>query len=313
MWWFPCANGYGIAPGSGCGLRVFGFDLAITTLHFERNVTIPMSAYSPDVSLPNRPIQVSPKAVARPRLGIFATIVLFTLGVGLTIWQAPGIWRDMQLKSNGVHTNEFRIESGDCTTRNVVFTSCDAHFYFVPEAAEEIYEAKADFMFLDWGSEDYLVDVVYAPDDPAKATLSLGVDKLWNRALTWGAFAVLLIGGGVIMVFQFVRTASDRRALREPGLLGTVPVEIKNIAQSRNATFITYARKTTGKRLNRNHFTKLAKGQEALIMQGADGKPFGLAVTHPGTTTPVLLDQGLTHIDLTDAERAEFFAQLRGQ
>src|SRR5690625_2329039 len=232
MWWFPCANGYGIAPGSGCGLRVFGFDLAITSLNFERNVTIPMSAYSPDVSLPNRPIQVSPKAVARPRLGIFATIVLFTLGVGLTIWQAPGIWRDMQLKSDGVHTNEFRIESGDCTTRNVVFTSCDAHFYFVPEAAEEIYEAKADFMFFVLDSVDYLVDFVYDPDDSVNATLSLGVYNLWNSVLTWGAFAVLLIGGGDIMVFDFVRPACDRRALSEPGLLGTVPVETKNIAQS---------------------------------------------------------------------------------
>src|SRR5690625_3841858 len=103
-----------------------------------------MSDTAPNVSLPNRPIQVSPKAVARSQLGIFAAIVLLALGVVLSIWQAPGIWRDMQLKSDGVHTNEFRIESGDCTTRNVVFTSCDAHFYFVPEAAEEIYEAKAE-------------------------------------------------------------------------------------------------------------------------------------------------------------------------
>src|SRR5690625_1808023 len=101
MWWFPCANGYGIVPGGGCGLRVGEFDLAITPLHFERNVTIPMSASAPDVSLPNRPIQVSPKAVARPKLGIFAAIVLLALGVGLTIWQARSEEHTSELQSRG--------------------------------------------------------------------------------------------------------------------------------------------------------------------------------------------------------------------
>lgn len=264
----------------------------------------------PQVNLPTRSIQIDPKAVARPKMGIFAVIVLLVIGLALTIWQGPGIWRDVQLKSDGVHTSAFRITKGDCTTRNLVFTSCDAQFDFITHDSEDVYQASADFMFLDWSSGDYAVDVVYDAEDPSKATLSLGLDKLWNRALTWGVLAIFFIGGGGFMIVLIVRTSRDRKALREPGLLSTTAVEIKQTANSRKSSFITYSHAIPGKKMKRNYFTHFAHGQEPLIMQGYDGKPFGLAVTHPGTTTPVLLDRGLTRVAISDAERAGIFAQL---
>src|SRR5690625_4981700 len=88
---------------------------------------------------PPRPIEIDPASVSRPRLAYFSIVFLLLLAVLLTAWQAPGIWRDVQLKNNGTVTDEFRITKGQCNTSNLVFTDCDTKFQFVTADSDCIY------------------------------------------------------------------------------------------------------------------------------------------------------------------------------
>lgn len=259
---------------------------------------------------PARPIQVDPASISRPRLAYLSIVILFLLAVLLTAWQAPGILRDLQLKSSGTVTNEFHITKGECTTRNLVFTDCDTKFQFITASSDRVYSGEASFMFLDWSTGDYAVDVIYDADDPSRATLSLGTDKILNRSLTWGAFAILLYGGSFFMLAATVRSHGDKKKLATASPLSTVAVELKNFTKRRKSSLVTYSLKTERKWFKHNIFTKFPAGQEPLLLHAPGGKPFGVAVIHQATSSPILLDRGLTRLNLTDDERKEIWRQL---
>lgn len=271
------------------------------TVRHLRSGYMPTSSFEPAVNFPTRPLQIAPKSVSAPKLGVFAIVILLALGLFLTIWQAPGLWRDAQIKLDPVATEDFGLIEGECETRQLVFTSCDTHFLY--QVDEQIYEEEASFMFLDWSNSDYEVEVIYSAKDPTLASLSLGIDKFWNRLAIWGVLVALFYGSAIWMAYLMVRTARDRRSLSRPGVLTPIGVEIRNVQAKRRSSFITYGEKTD-KRFKRNYFTKFQKGAEPLYLYDAEGKPYGLAVKHEGSRAPVLLDQALMRVEMTDAERA---------
>ena len=262
---------------------------------------MPTSSFEPAVNFPTRPLQIAPKSVSAPKLGVFAIVIMLALGLFLTIWQAPGLWRDAQIKLDPVATEDFGLIEGECETRQLVFTSCDTHFLY--QVDEQIYEEEASFMILDWSNSDYEVEVIYSAKDPMLASLSLGIDKFWNRLAIWGVLVALFYGSAIWMTYLMVRTARDRRSLSRPGVLTPIGVEIRNVQAKRRSSFITYGEKTD-KRFKRSYFTKFQKGAEPLYLYDAEGKPYGLAVKHEGSRAPVLLDQALMRVEMTDAERA---------
>ncbi|NKF32874.1 hypothetical protein HER21_41335, partial [Pseudomonas sp. BGM005] len=81
------------------------------------------------------------------------------------------------------------------------------------------------------------------------------------------------------------------------------PVEITAFDRKRNILSVTYNDKIANDRTGRSAYTRMKKGEKPLIVGDANGKAVALAVRHGKTALPVLLDDRLQRLALTEAER----------
>lgn len=256
-------------------------------------------------SLPDRPLRLVPGAVSGPRLFLFALTVFLLIGGAIAWWQTPGLIRDWQINQNPVVLYDGDIQNGKCTTRKGFFTDCEAHLAYDYNGRH--YESDVTLMFVDLHSGDYEVDLVISGDKPELATMSLGLEKLWNRLTVFVLFTLLFFGMAAMLVWQKLRAAQVSAALSRPGRLALVPVEITQVQDARGSSFVTY-RPAEGTKTAL--LARFAKGEEPLVVQDATGQPFGLAARGEATPMPALLDADLRRIDLTEAERSAVLGAL---
>ncbi|MBB4234657.1 hypothetical protein GGD57_001213 [Rhizobium esperanzae] len=148
-------------------------------------------------------------------------------------------------------------------------------------------------------------------DHPELATISLGLDMLWNRIITLTLFVLVLGGTSLGTIFLAIRIWRVKGQLRRPARLIPVPVEIGAFDRKRGVLSITYNDKIAADKTGRSAYTRMKSGQEPLIVGEANGKAIGLAVRHGNTALPVLLDDRLQRVELTDAERTAALAPYR--
>ncbi|MBJ2150983.1 hypothetical protein [Paracoccus sp. IB05] len=258
-----------------------------------------------NLTLPDRPLKLTPGSISPPGATLFAVIVMLIVGGFLAWWQAPDIWRDWQISQNPVTVEDSDVQNGQCTTRKAFFTDCEAHVAYNYQGQH--YESDIRLMFVDFHSGDYWVDVVISGDKPHLATLSLGVEKIWNRILMLAAFALLFFGGAAAILWQRLRAGKASRALAQPSRLALLPLAITNMQNLRGKTQISYHDKDQPKPVLT---TTLRKGDAPLMVWDDQGNGYGLGVKGTGARLPALLDRGLTRIDLTDQERREALALL---
>ena len=79
------------------------------------------------------------------------------------------------------------------------------------------YDTEVEVMFVDFHMGDYETGLVISADHPELATMSLGLDKLWNRIMTLSILTVLLGGMGVGMIFLTLRNLAGQRAVAPTG------------------------------------------------------------------------------------------------
>jgi hypothetical protein len=178
------------------------------------------------------------------------------------------------------------------------------------------YDTEVEVMFVDFHMSDYETGLVISADHPELATIGLGLDKLWNRIITLTVLTVLLGGLGIGMIFLTLRIWRVKGQLRAPALLVPVPMEITAFHRRRGVLSITYNDKVASDNTGRSSYTRMKHGEEPLIIGSASGKPIGLAIRHGKTGLPVLLDNRLERVSLTDEERRAAlapFAQDNGE
>jgi hypothetical protein len=117
-------------------------------------------------------------------------------------------------------------------------------------------------------------------------------------------------GMGVGMIFLTFRIWRVKGQLHQPASLTPVPVEITAFDRRRNVLSITYNDKIASDKTGRSSYTRMAHGEEPLIIGSANGKPVGLAVRHGKTALPVLVDNRLQRVSLTDEERTAALASF---
>ncbi|WP_085782055.1 hypothetical protein [Rhizobium sp. NXC14] len=262
----------------------------------------------PALVLPSRPLSLAPDVISTPRAYFWATPVIAALAVFIVTWQAPGVIRDFQISQNPLALENGDVQSGRCTTRKLFFTDCEARLVYNYDGRK--YDTEAEVMFVDFHTGDYETGVVISADHPELATMSLGLDKLWNRIITLTVFALFLGSMSLGTLFQALRIWRVKRHLRQPAFLDTIPVEIAAFHRKRNILSVTYNDKIANGRTGRSAYTQMKGGQEPLIVGEANGKAVGLAVRHGRTALPVLLDDRLQRIGLTDDERKVALAQF---
>lgn len=253
-----------------------------------------------DLPLPNRAIAMAPKPVAAPAALLFSVVTLLVLFGFFTWWQGPGLWRDIQISQNPLTLYDAEVLDGECSTRRGL-TDCDARLVYDYEG--QSYDTEVSLAFIDFSSGDYSVDVVISADKPELATVSLGLDMLWNRLAVFTVLNLLLLGGAIAMLLGTLRAARINRAAQTPGRMTVVPIDVAAVDKRRGLTSATYAPLVDGKRKGSLTHTRFLRGQTPLMAVDSTGRLVGVGVKAEHMDVPVLLDSELHRIELSDAER----------
>lgn len=262
----------------------------------------------PTIQLPARRFALKRGVISTPLAYYFSTPILLAIAVFMVVTEGPGILRDYTISQNPL-VIDGNI-GGSCTTRKAIFTTCEVDLSY--EHGGQRYEKDVEVMFVDFHTGDYEAGLVVSADHPDLATITLGLDMLWNRIITLAAFTLLLGGGGLAMIFLAIRILRVRGQLQHPKPLAVIPVEITGMDKKRGRLAITYADRLSEGKTKRVAFTRLEAGQEPIIVGDAGSNAVALAVRHGNTALPVLLDDRLERIEMSDKERADALAQLYG-
>ncbi|MDV3249975.1 hypothetical protein DevBK_01385 [Devosia sp. BK] len=249
--------------------------------------------------LPSRSLTLAPKPFAVPAGFLFTLVILSAMAIGLAWWQGPGLLRDWEVSRDPVVLDEWDMVDGECSSRRGL-TDCEANVTYSYDGQD--YQKYITLAFFDLSSGDYTVDLVVSRDNPDLATLSLGLDMLWNRTIVMAVFMLLFGGGAIAMLFAGLQAGRANRAVAGPGRLNVVPVEVIEVKKVRGKDAVTYLDNIRSPS-KRNIRTFMDKGQEPLIGYDEAGKPVGLAVLHEQSKTPILLDSRLERIEMTESER----------
>jgi len=260
----------------------------------------------PTIKLPARPLALQPGAISIPLAYYFSTPVLLAIAIFMVVMEAPGILRDYTISQNPLAV-EGNID-GSCKTRKAFFTTCKVDLSYEREGQR--YARNVEVMFVDLHSGDYETGLVVSADHPELATITLGLDMLWNRIITLAVFTLLLGGGSLAMIFLAIRIARARGRLRHPAPLTVIPVEIMGMETKRGRLAVTYADRLSERKTGRVAHTRFESGHEPIIVGDAGSHPVALAVWHGATSLPVLLDDRLERIEMTPEERRQALEPL---
>jgi hypothetical protein len=253
--------------------------------------------------LPDRPLKLARKARPGYFGALFGALVLLVIGGFLLVWQLPGLQHDWKISRNPVVVLDGDIQDAKCTTRKAIFTDCEAHLAYSVDGKS--YESDVSLMFVDFHTGDYMVDLVRSGDEPALSTMSIGIEKLWNRVGLLVFLLLCTLGGGLVLLWQGAKNMRASGQMVGSARMAVVPVTIERVTTTGSKTNITI-RDPSGVRPRAKYVSVFGKSEAPLIMP--DGR--GIAVRLEGTTTPVLLDRGLERLDLTASERAAALASV---
>jgi hypothetical protein len=262
---------------------------------------------SPDALLPNRPIKIKRTGVWPGILQYLGGLMLVGLAAFFGIWQGPGIADDWMIAQDTIVVEDALISDGECSTSRGVFVDCSAHVSYAVEGKSV--EKDIELMFLDFGSGDYEVYVVRSESQPAKATLSLGLDMLWNRTITVAVIVGLLALFGLALFRSGLVQDRNRRLARRPSRLAPLAVPVTQINKVIGGSVVQF-QYGLGKKQQPLLTTSRFRKNEGPFWLGEDGTT-ALAVLPENAAVPILLDEKLERLDMTDSERAQIDANLR--
>lgn len=262
----------------------------------------------PEIALPHRPLSLKSSAVSLPRGFFWFVPVIMVLAGFIIWWQGPGLWRDYQISLNPVVLEDGDIRNGKCTTRKGVMTECEAKLSYKYQG--RAYETETHFLFVDIHSGSYLTELVISADRPELATLTLGLEKLWNRAICFAVLGGLMVLLSGAMVFLAIRVWRVRGQIGRPAEVTLIPVAVTAAKKSGKRLFVTYVDKLAPGMTKRTAYTLFGRDEEPLLLTDPQGNLVGAAVRHGKTALPVMIDAGLQRIDLTAEERETALASI---
>lgn len=228
----------------------------------------------PTLHLSNRLFSLAPDIISIPRAYFWSPPIILALAAFLLFWEGPGVYRDLLINQNPVFVEDGDIQNGQCITRKAILTYCKARLVY--NVNGQSYDTKVEVMFVDFHVGDYETALLISADHPELATISLGLDKLWNRIITLALFTVSRGGMGITMIFFALRILRVKSQLRRPALIKPVPVEITAFDRKSGVLSVTYNDKIATDKTDRSAYTRMTQGADPLIVGKADGKLLGL-------------------------------------
>ncbi|ARO15931.1 putative transmembrane protein (plasmid) [Ketogulonicigenium robustum] len=264
-------------------------------------------AFAP-FKLPSRDLSIREGTIIPPRGFAFALIVFTALFGFLAYIQGPGLVRDWIISLDPVVINDAQVNNGQCRVRQAVFVDCSADVRY--GAKGNPYAQHIELAFVDLHRGDYQVDVVVNRTNPALATLTLGLEKLWNRTLFLGGFLTILLLGVVVGLRNALRSRRAGRLSVTPARLTLVPLKLGVVQNRGGRTVMSYNEVLPNGKTGPLGTTVFAAGEEPFVISDAKNNDVGVGVRHPASPLPGFMDVGLRRISLTDAERADILQAL---
>jgi len=247
-------------------------------------------------AFPKRPLRVLKSPIASPWLNIVAVLVCLVFAGGFVGFVAPELMRDWKISAAPVTVRDADVTNGRCRTHYVI-VDCSATVSY--SVAGVPYRSEPSFLFFSLDSYDR-ASVVRSASNPDLATLDIGLDQLWNRIIALICFVALFAGVG-IYVITLIPEARRATRLRQQKV-GVIPMVVEIAAAKSSYGQTTYdffyddggqKRKTQNLMRKDEPFVVGKKGQHALA----------LAVLAGHGVRPILLNERLTTVELTDDER----------
>lgn len=256
-------------------------------------------------AFPQRPVNLSDRLIKKgPVAAVVGAmlLVLWTITVGLA-WLAytswPGIQRDWVISKDIVPLENKLVGSidGECSTQRLM-TSCKGDISYRDDDGRRLTQ-HFEFTFFSLGSSNYSVKAVRSASHPEWVSLDLAVSELWNRIaveLFFVAASVFCLLAGPYAFYRGIRMHKRLRALSGQVLR---PVALRFVKQQKQygSRVITYAYGDGGR--EKKSQTVFRKTDSPFMLKTGDA----LGVTADGQDYVLLLDEALTRLELTDAER----------
>ncbi|MGI4810986.1 MAG: hypothetical protein ACRYF2_23115 [Janthinobacterium lividum] len=152
-----------------------------------------------------------------PRSGGLRQRIWATLGflmfagflVAMVVFTGPPLVSDWQIHATAQPAEQGRIVKGSCTTK-IVLAICD--LTLSNRTAAGTTTRSVNYAFTDLHFGDYSAAAMVDPAYPELITTDLGLDKLWNRTLTFLGGAVLMLGFLTLPIVGLYRKQQNSRA-----------------------------------------------------------------------------------------------------
>lgn len=255
-------------------------------------------------AFPRRPIELvkTPDDAKRRRTALIIILLLFLPG----LYFGWTMWRDQQLRSflrtNGVEATVLNSE-GTCYSRRQISgddpkgCNLEIDYQLRPEEGGGTRHAR---VWISGREPIFTPSALYDPANPDRVMLKPEAE----RDLSWrnwiGPVFILLLPLLALLVWLFGHKGGIVDALKDPKPV-TVPVE--RFVRTPSTLQVFFRKPEGGKEL----LQVFAKGREPLLLHppagAASDTPWALALLAP-SGRPILLDNDLATLDLTEAERA---------
>jgi len=248
-------------------------------------------------AFPARPVRVLRSPVLSPLATVLLAVLLLGIG-GVFLWgEGPGLMKDWKISQAPLIIRDAEITGGRCTTR-LVLVNCEAKLSY--KVAGVSYRSEPSLMFLSFEGYDS-ARAVRSATDPALATLNIALDQLWNRTITLICLSALFAGFAVFALMLFPRARRWQRLVNERASVSVVPMIVEITNSTRNFKRNTYSFSYNDGGQKRR--AQGALGKDRPFVVGFKGKhPLALALL-AAHGDPLLLDEQLTVIEITDVER----------
>ncbi|HEY4201460.1 MAG TPA: hypothetical protein VGM83_12975 [Devosiaceae bacterium] len=253
-------------------------------------------------AFPKRPLTISNSGVPAATGPLIVAVLLLGLLIIGAIWVGPNLIRDFTIMADPVEVPDADINNGECSSYRGFLTNCSADIAYEINGQEV--KASLSYLFVDFSSGDYEVSVMRSGSHPTLATLSLGLDMIWNRAVVAGLIGLAMLLGVISLLRNSMRTARFKRQLQDDVELVPVPAMVTGTRKP----FFGMMGSTYSVSYNDGQKSRTAhsgfKRKEAPFMLGFSGKQAVVLGAMPKQGgMMIILDEALTRVDFTPAER----------
>lgn len=253
-------------------------------------------------AFPQRPIRIARTGVAPALFHYVVAAFLFACAGFLLAWQGPGLLRDWRIAADPVTVVNADIGAVRCTESGIL-TDCAVDFSF--HASGQTHEGAIHLLFADLAQTE--IAVVHLRNDPTLSSVDAALDALPHRAGMLMLVVGIPVAVGAMLLLLAARTGALRRAARAERAQTPVTVHIEKVRRGLGGYLVDYAY-VPAEGIRRRITSRFTSDTIPFFLGEGAQSNLALATLPQGSVYPVILDEQLTRLDITEDERADIRA-----